>query len=307
MENLSQTLIKNTILYIIVLICLILIVFFPRNADIAVSGRAATIEYGYKFSWKQYKENISNYVTNLVENKSLGYSRFERVTVEDEIKRYFPNSLKIIATAFLISLIFGLAKGIFDYRNRFKRKNLLGNGLTWLFQSIPDFFLVICIQWIIIFWIPSIKLFSQGNWYSFILPGLLVSIYPMMYISRITSLSISSQEGLPYIQVARSKGFSEERVLYKHILKNSLETILSHMSSLMIYILSNLLIVEYLIGYEGIAYRLFVAMGITKNITFGYHPMYESNLIVAIGVCLLITVISAQIIGFMIKKGLRLQ
>lgn len=305
--SITQNIIRTFLLYVVVLIGLIMLVFFPREADIAVSGKAMTVDYGYTFSWGQYKENITNWISHIRENGSLGDTRYNNVTVEDELKRYYPNSLKVIVVAFILSIILGIAKGIFDYSNAKSKKNIFGNGLTWLFQSIPDFLIVIVIQWSIIFMFPSLKLLSQGNWYSFILPGILVAIYPMMYVSRITSASIASQDGLPYIQVARAKGFTKRRVLFKHILKNSFSVILSHIPSLMVYILSNLLIVEYLFGYEGIAYRLFVAMGITTTISFGRGPLYEDGLIVGIGICFMLTMTAAQVIAFLCKKQLKLQ
>ncbi|MBE4909358.1 ABC transporter permease [Bacillus luteolus] len=305
--SITQNIIRTVLLYVVVLAGLIMLVFFPREADIAVSGKAMTIDYGYTFSWGQYKENISGWLTHIRENGSLGDTRYNNVTVEDELKRYFPNSLKIIVLAFVLSIFVGIAKGIFDYNSAKTKKNILGNGTTWLFQSIPDFLIVIVIQWLVIFMFPSVKILSQANWYSFVLPGILVAIYPMMYVSRITSASIASQEGLPYIQVARAKGFTKRRVMYKHILKNSIGTILGHITSLMIYILSNLLIVEYLFGYEGIAYRLFVAMGITKAIAFGRGPIYEDALIVGIGICFMLTITLAQVIGYLAKKQLKLQ
>lgn len=220
-----------------------MIVFFPRTPDISVAGVANTIEYNYTFSFTQYKTAIVNFITGIWENNSLGGTKYARVTVEQELFKYYPKSLKIIATAFIISLIFGILKGIFDYHNTNNKKNIIGNGTTWLFQSLPDFFLVMVIQWALINTFHSLKIFGQSNWYSFLFLAILVAIHPMLYISRITYVSIASQEGQPYVQVARVKGFTKRKVLYKHILLNCIQTIFLHITSLMLYLLTNLLIV----------------------------------------------------------------
>ncbi|MGP4078533.1 ABC transporter permease subunit [Pseudalkalibacillus sp. R45] len=167
--------------------------------------------------------------------------------------------------------------------------------------SIPDFFLIICLQWLVIFYIPWIDFFGYEQWYSFILPSILVSIYPMMYIARITSVAISNQEFEPYIQVARAKGFTRKIVLYKHTLKNCWDTILSHFSSVMLYILSNLLIVEYLLDYKGAAYRLFKAFHYTNSISVGYQADFEAELIIGLSVCFMLVVLFSQWISKITK------
>ncbi|MBP2243160.1 oligopeptide transport system permease protein [Cytobacillus eiseniae] len=304
--DITRTVMKNLFLYTIIIVALLLIVLFPRNPAMSVSGKALTVEMEYHFSWKEYKNNVIQYLQHVWKEKSLGETRHERVMVEDEIMRFLPNSLKIILPAFFISLLFGIWKGIFDYKNRRNKKNIFGNGLTWILQSIPDFFIVICLQWLVIFTFPSLKLFSQTNWYGFIIPAILVSVYPMMYMARITSAALSNEDGQYYIQVAKAKGFPMAIVTTRHILRNSLQSILPHITSLMIHTLSSLLIVEYLIGYEGLAYRLFTALGFTTSFNMGSFRGFEPGVIIGIGLCFLSLVILAQLTGFIIKRSLRL-
>ncbi|WP_057772410.1 ABC transporter permease subunit [Cytobacillus dafuensis] len=305
--DISRIIVKNVLLYIIILAALLLIVLFPRNPALSVGGgNALTVEMEYHFSWQEYKNNIVQYLQHVWNEKSLGDTRHARLTVEDELKRFFPNSVKIILPAFFLSLILGIGKGIFDYRHKFNKMNVLGNGLTWLLQSIPDFFIVISLQWLVIFIFPSVRLFSQSNWYGFLIPALLVSIYPMMYVARITSSALSNEDGQYYIQVAKSKGLSMSKVINKHILRNSMKTILTHMTSLMVHILSSLMIVEYLLGYEGMAYRLFTALGFNISVHMGSFRGFEPGMIIGIGLCFLLLVLLSQILGFIIKKSLRI-
>jgi len=307
MNNLTRLIIKNALLYIVIVIALLLIVLFPRNPSLSVGGgNALTVNMEYHFSWKEYKDNIVKYIQHVWNEKSLGDTRHERVTVEDELKRFVPNSLKLIFPAFFLSLLLGIGKGIFDYRNKSNKKNVFGNGLTWLLQSIPDFFLVVCFQWLVIFTVPSLRLFSQTNWYGFIVPSILVSIYPMMYMARITSTALSNEDGQYYIQVAKSKGFPMSKVVNKHILRNSLYTISAHMTTFMVHLLSSLIIVEYLIGYEGMAYRLFTALGFNLSFTMGSFRNFEPGVIIGIGLCFLLLVLIAQLIGLIIKKSYRI-
>jgi oligopeptide transport system permease protein len=291
--SLVRELLKTFLIYLLVLAALILVVLFPREM-VAVSNNH-TIEFQFQFTWTDYMGNISQFFTGVWENKSLGTTLSTNdITVEKEVSRYLPRSLVVIFTSFLISIPFGVLKGIFDYRNFHNKKKIFGQGLTSFFLAVPDFFLIICLQWIILYYLPFIQFFGHEHWYSFMLSSMLVSIYPTMYIARITSSSLAAQEGQPYIQVAKAKGFGESIVLYKHILRNCWGTILSHCSTVMLYILSNLLIVEYLMDYKGAAYRLFKAFNFTNSYSTGYASQFEGELVIGLGISFMFIVLLTQ-------------
>jgi ABC-type dipeptide/oligopeptide/nickel transport system permease component len=296
--NIVVQLIKTILINLFVFLLIILIVLFPRHLDITIVNGVFYQEYN--FHMDQYLENIKNFFYGLVKNKSLGDTRYFDTTVEEELARYMPRSLMVIFTALIISFFLGVMKGIYDYKTSKKRTSLLGNWTTWIFQSIPDFLLVLLIQWLIIRYFPFIKFFGREGWNAFILPSILVSIYPLMYIARITSASIAAQEGQQYIQVAKAKGLSNRMVLYKHILKNSMSTILSHLSSLMLYILSNLFIVEYFMNYQGAAQRFFMAIDYSKS--FGTGVNYEPGIIIGISGCFMALILLVQIISLLVNR-----
>ncbi|NRG45987.1 ABC transporter permease subunit [Bacillus sp. CRN 9] len=300
-----KALLKQVILYIVIICALILIVLIPRDFTVAPLETKG-LEIHYQFSWTAYGENITRFISGIWNHHSLGATQYERVTVEDELVRYVPRSLQIIIPAFLLSMILGILKGVYDYVHRYNKRSILGNGLTWLFQSIPDFFIVVCIQWGVTLLFPSLKLLSQNTSYSFLLPAILVSIYPMMYTARITSNALSNEDGQYYIKVAQSKGFSQKRVIYKHIFANALKSILSHTTSIMVHLMTSLLIVEYLLGYQGLSYRLFTAFGYKYSAEAVSFSLFESGVIIGIGLVFMSLVILAQLTGYLLKRGLRI-
>lgn len=285
-------LLKTVFIYAFVFCMIVLIVLFPRHMDVHVT------EYGgmsvdYNFSLEQYKQSVTGYISYVLEEKSLGITRFSR-TVEEELWIYISRSFLVILTAFVLSCIVGILKGFFDYRAS-KRKSLLGNGTTWILQSIPDFLAILIIQWVIIKYFPFIRFFGSGNWTDFILPALLVSIYPSVYIARVTSAAMAAQDGKLYIQVARAKGLTSRVVFLKHRFFNSVGTILAHLPSLMQYILSNLLIVEFLMNFQGAAQRMFLA--IDYHPAFGTGGNYEPGIIIGISFFFLCLIMFVQVVS----------
>ncbi|MDR0138620.1 ABC transporter permease [Metabacillus idriensis] len=293
---------KHILLFLLIVLSLILVVLFPRDVEIRAEGRAQTVIFDYQFSWSVYQENITSFFSGLYQDKSLGLTKYER-PVEEEMKLYFSRSIKIIMTAFLLSLIFGILKGVYDAAHPSPLGMIFGKGFTWGLQAFPDFFLFLCLQWVlIIFFKDYVDLFGHDNWYSFLYPALLVSIYPALYISRITAASFLEQSDKQYIMVAHSKGLPQAVITFKHVLKNSAGPILNHAGSMMIYILSNLLIVEYLLDYKGAAYRLFEAFNVMPVISVGLNTAIEPNVIVAFGTCFMMLVLVVQITSLLIKR-----
>jgi oligopeptide transport system permease protein len=293
---------RHILLFLLIVLSLILVVLFPRDVEISSEGRAQTVIFDYQFSWSAYQENITSFFSGIYQEKSFGLTKYER-PVEEEMKLYFSRSMKIIVTALILSLFFGILKGVYDATHPSSLRMIFGKGFTWVLQAIPDFFLFLCLQWVLLIYFREyVDIFGHEKWYSFLYPALLVSIYPALYISRITAASFQEQEGKQYITVAHSKGLPQAVITFKHILKNSAVQILNHTSSMMIYLLSNLLLVEYLLDYKGAAYRLYEAFNVTPVLSVGLNTAIEQNVIIVFGTCFMILVLIVQITSGLIKR-----
>jgi oligopeptide transport system permease protein len=306
--GLAKQLLSTTLTWLFVVVVLICIILIPRDVEYR-SGSLGNVTQDYDFSWSEYKESITSYATGVWENKSLGQSRF-KISVEEEIGRYLPRSMKLIFLAFIICIPFGILKGIYDLKRTHTRRNLLGNGTTWLFQSLPDFFVVMVVQFLLLSLLFKtgihISVYGHDQWYSFIVPSIILSIYPLFYIARITSSALAGEETQQYIQTARAKGLSSTIVLYKHMLSNCWGVILSHISSIMIFVISNLLIIEYLMFYKGAAYRLFEAMGHHETHTgnffrSGMQVVYEIEVVIGLLITFMLFILIAQFISQVAK------
>jgi len=190
----------------------------------------------------------------VISEGSLGTTRnFE--SFESVVQDFFIKSLPIIISAFAVAIPLGMAKGIFDFCNKKGTLAPIGTGLTSFITSLPDFFVIIALQWMILYHFRFIDWFGNDQWFNFIIPAIFVALYPLMYFARITSAALSNEEGEMYIQTARAMGLTEKLVVKKHILKKCLVSILQHIPVVMTYVLSNLLMVEWLLDYKGAAWR----------------------------------------------------
>ncbi|MFS0863594.1 ABC transporter permease subunit [Fredinandcohnia sp. 179-A 10B2 NHS] len=266
--------------------------------------RGATQDYTdivYIFSMDTYKDNITQLVNGIIQDQTLGKTKSGFI-VEEEIANYFPRSLKIILFAFIISIVIGIAKGIFDFTYQNRWFSFIGRGTTWLTSSFPDFFLIILLQWFVLVNFQSIDIMGYEEWYNFIIPSLLISIHPIMYVATITRGSFIDENGEQYVLVAYSKGLTKNKVIIRHIFKNAIPAICNHLPSVILYIMSNLLIIEWLLDYKGAAYRLFKAIEFSKSIPLqGGLATEEAPLIFGILLCFMIPLVLAQVISVVTK------
>jgi len=297
--GLSIQILRSFIISMIAIVFIILAVLFPRHLTI-VRGEFGISLGNSKPIMTEFGENINNFFHELIVNHSLGPTRDSLTTVGEAVMTSMGNSIVIIVTTFFLTVVFGTLKGILDYKLSKSKYPLFGNWTTWFFQSIPDFMLMVMIQFVVIRYLQWIPFFPQGRWSDFILPSILVSLHPITYLARITSASFAMQEGELYIRVARAKGISERSIVFKHMLRNSTSTILTHISPLFVYILSNLLMVEIFSNYPGAAQRMFLA--IDYNRSYGTGTNYEPGIIIGIACCFMIMLLFIQIISLIMKQ-----
>ncbi|WP_204524742.1 hypothetical protein [Litchfieldia alkalitelluris] len=88
--------------------------------------------------------------------------------------------------------------------------------------------------------------------------------------------------------------------------KQCMITVSNYLPSIMVFLLTNLLVVEYLLGFQGAAYRLFSSIGYTNIISPGSMNarVDESGLIIGISICFLLVIMVAHMIGQIVKLKL---
>ena len=90
-----------------------------------------------------------------------------------------------------------------------------------------------------------------------ILPTLSLSLYPMAYITRLERSSMLDVLGQDYIRTARAKGLRNNKVIFKHALKNALGPVVTYAGPMMASILTGSMVVENIFSVPGLG-RLFV-------------------------------------------------
>lgn len=268
------------VLLAIVVLNFLLLQLAEGDAADVLAGEAgsATPEYlallREKFGLDQpWYIQLFNYVFNIIQ-LDLGYSfRHDMPVSELVFDRLGPTLLLMVATL-TIAVLFGAFLGL-----------LAAVGLnTWRDTLISIFALVsyatplfwIGLMFIVVFSIhldlvptsgmETIAAFYEGwdrvrdiAWHM-ILPVTTLSLFYLAAYTRLMRASMLEQNGMDYVLTARAKGLSEQKITYRHILRNALLPVVTVAGVQIGGILGGSVIVESVFGWPGLGLLAFEAL-----------------------------------------------
>lgn len=228
--------------------------------------------------WKQYLL----YIHGLVQG-DLGpsYKYIDR-NVNDILKESLPVSAQLGTLALLVALILGLGAGISSTIRPNSILDRLVIFLSTLGISIPNFVLGAGLIW---GFSLGLGILPAARWEGFehaILPALTLGTPSAAFLARLTRSSILEAAGEDYVRTARAKGLSENRILTKHILKNSLIPVVTVFGPLAAALITGSFIVEHIFAIPGMG-RFFVTAVANRDypLIMGVTLVYTTFLVIA--------------------------
>lgn len=175
------------------------------------------------------------YLKNIV-HLDLGYSYRQQLPVLNLIMQRLPATLLLTGSAFILSLIFGVALGAWSSR---KAGTWVDSAITvvgLVFYATPLYWLAmmaVLLFSIKLNWLPGFGYFTVGAslsglaraWDIFrhlVLPSLTLALFYMAVYARMTRASMLEVAQMDYVKTARAKGLRPRRIERAHILRNAL-------------------------------------------------------------------------------------
>jgi len=189
--------------------------------------------------------------------EGLGISKYH-TQVRDVLPMAMLRSLGLLGGTLFVALILGTLKGVADgFRERGKAQ--LRTFGTLFTLSLPDVFIVICVQLGIVYlnqhnFLLGLNNFEEGKRYLVAL--LCLSIIPTAYISRITATAMQEELCKDYIKAAKAKGLGSFQLIKNHLLVPVLIKVIDTLGPVLTLVISNLIIIEYMTHYPGLVYSL---------------------------------------------------
>jgi glutathione transport system permease protein len=187
----------------------------------------------------------------------FGRSLRTKRPVATEIGERFMPTFWLTVWSMVWSVLFGMAIGIASavYRNRWPDR--LGMTLAVSGISFPAFALGMVLMQIFsvqLGWLPTV---GNDTWRNYILPSITLGAAVAAIMARFTRSSFVDILGDDYIRTARAKGLDEQRVVFKHGLRNALIPVVTMMGLQFGFLLGGSIVVEKVFNWPGLG-RLLV-------------------------------------------------
>ncbi|CAH1688800.1 Peptide/nickel transport system permease protein [Hyphomicrobiales bacterium] len=252
----------------------------PGDAADALAGEAGTADAEYLANlrrefgldrplWEQLAAFLMRIATF-----NLGYSFRYGENISALILSRLPATLLLMAASILIALLVGILFGVTAARYFNRLPDRLISLLALLFYATPPFW--IGLMMILVFsvwlgWAPTggmrdITAPDRGL-AGFLdiarhlaLPALTQAFFYLAIYTRLVRAGMLEVLSLDYIRVARAKGISEQRVAYRHALRNAVLPLITVVGTNIGGFLGGAVLTETVFSWPGIGRLMFDAM-----------------------------------------------
>ncbi|MCZ6789302.1 MAG: ABC transporter permease [Chloroflexi bacterium] len=151
----------------------------------------------------------------------FGRSLFHKTDALGVVVQRIPATLQLSAAAFIVMILMSIPLGVLSAVKRGSPLDYIGRTVAAFGQALPGFWIGLML--ILIFavqlgWLPTGR---RGGLDHYILPALSLGTTPAAGLLRLVRSAMLETLGSEYIKLARAKGVSNNRVIWKHALRNA--------------------------------------------------------------------------------------
>jgi len=178
----------------------------------------------------------------------------EKDVLKEVIKRFI-NSFKVIFLTLIFSIFISYFLNLISfYHPKFK---FIVN-ITKIGIILPTFVSSISIITLIAIFFPKISIrYNPENFLTLILPALILSFYPIAFLTHVFNKKINEITKSTYFKSAVSLGFSKNYIFHKICFKASLVSLLSSLVNILSVAFFSTIIIEIVFTIPGIGLLLF--------------------------------------------------
>jgi peptide/nickel transport system permease protein len=211
---------------------------------------------------------------------NLGFSAKLNQSVTSLIAQDLPKTIILVLLGTVVSLLFGIPLGLYQAVKRYTAGDYILTGVSFLGYATPTFFVgLLLVEWFAI----NIHLFPpfapQGTTVGQILAqpqALVLPVIAYAFVlyalwSRYMRSSVMDNLVQDYVRTARAKGASERRVLWVHIFRNSLVSIVTLLGLSLPTLVAGAIFIEVVFNYPGMGLAFYnAALQVDYQVLLGF-------------------------------------
>jgi peptide/nickel transport system permease protein len=245
----------------------------------------------------QYVKWIGQFLTG-----NFGFSYHLNQSVSSLVAQDLPKTITLVLLGTIVSLLFGIPLGVYQAVHRNTAGDYVLTGVSFIGYSTPTFFVgLVLVSWFSVDlhlfppFAPQstsvLSILSQPR--ALVLP--VVSYAFLLYAlwSRYMRSSVMDNLVQDYVRTARAKGASERRVIWRHVFRNSLVSIVTLLGLSLPTLVAGAIFIEVVFNYPGMGLAFYqAALNVDYQVLLGFTVLATvatilGNLLADIGYAML--------------------
>ncbi|AVM09159.1 diguanylate cyclase [Bacillus velezensis] len=260
------------------------------DPTISQADRAKFIEK-YGLNDPEYVQYLK-WLGNMVQG-DFGTSIVRKGTpVSELIMARMPNTLLLMLVSTILALMISIPFGVLSAKRPYSKLDYGITFTSFIGLAIPNFWfglILIMILSVNLGWFPTggvetlnadFNIFDRMH--HLILPAFVLATADMAGITRYTRSSMLDVLKQDYIRTARAKGFQENRVLFKHGLRNALLPVITIFGLMIPSFIGGSVVVEQIFTWPGLG-KLFIDSAFSRDYPVIMAMTVISAVLVVIG------------------------
>ena len=211
---------------------------------------------------------------------NLGFSDHLNQSVTSLIAQCLPRTVVLVLLGTIVSLLFGIPLGVYQAVHRNSVTDYVLTGVSFLGYSTPTFFLgILVVDWFSV----DVHIFPpfapQGTTVTAILGdprALVLPVFTYAFLlyalwSRYMRSSVLDNLVQDYVRTARAKGAGERRVIWRHVFRNSLSSIVTLLGLSIPGLVGGAILIEVVFNYPGMGLAFYqAALNVDYEVLLGF-------------------------------------
>jgi peptide/nickel transport system permease protein len=294
------------VLFIVTVITLALVHLFPGGPIRAILGPRATVAqvayynrlYGFdKPFYLQYVKWVGQFFQG-----NFGFSVKLNQSVASLIGQDLPKTIVLVGLGTIVSLLFGIPLGMYQAVKRYTVGDYVLTGVSFLGYATPTFFVgLLLVEWFAVDTHVFPPFAPQSSTWTGVLSQPRALVLPVtayafvLYAlwSRYMRSSVMDNLVQDYVRTARAKGAGERRILWGHIFRNSLISIVTLLGLSLPTLVAGAIFIEVVFNFPGMGLAFYnAALNVDYEVLLGFTVLATvatilGNLLADIGYAIL--------------------
>ena len=189
--------------------------------------------------------------------------------VSDHLKQAMPRSLLLMVYTQILSLVIAVPLGVISAYKAGRRADKIISNSLFALSSVPNFaiaLLLVIFVGVKFAWLPTLGYvpIAEGYWEHLkhmIMPVISLSLGLIATYTRLLRADMIAALREDYVTMAASKGLSDRRILWRHVLRPSSMTLLTSAALSMGALIGGAIVIESIFATYGIGFEVFAAIG----------------------------------------------